>query len=210
MSDPHLRAASIDWEALKARLARAGEVLRAGARPSPAATRETLDARARALAARTARPAPATLVDAVAFVLGAERYALEARFVREVIRPPRLARLPGAPAFAVGAANLRGEVVDVLDLRTFLGAASAGTGPAARLLVLGRERIELALVADEVIALVGVDPRALRQAPDAPARLRPEYLRGITTDGLALLDGAALLRDQRLVVDGAIPPPEVT
>jgi purine-binding chemotaxis protein CheW len=196
--------APIDWTSLKQRLARAGERLRLGGGPTGDAARAVLEARGRALAAPPQRPAgPGTAV--VAFSLGGERYALDAVLVRELVRAPRLARLPGAPAFLVGLANLRGEVLDVLDLRPFLGAAGAPVRDQAAVLVLGTGRAELGLQVDEVEGLSRVDPAALVPAPEANGRTRPEYVRGVTRDGLALLDGAALLADPRLVVDDAGP-----
>lgn len=203
------RHAPIDWAALKERLARAAEAL--DARPDPATRAAVLARRSEALAARTATVRPAAELEVVVFTLGAERYAMPAAVVREVAPAPALARLPGAPAFVLGLANLRGEVVDVVDLRPFLGAAAAPRSPASRLLVLGAERAELAVWADAVDALARLDAAALRPAPEAPARTRPEYVRGLDPAGLALLDGDALLQDPRLRVDDAepLPSPEV-
>lgn len=201
-------SAPIDWAALKERLARSAEALERGR--EPAEVLEVLAARARALAP-PAVPEIAPGEPALTFRLGAERYALPTALVREVVRPPRLARLPGAPAFLVGIGNVRGEVVDVVDLRGLLGAAPADADPAhCQLLLLGRDRTELALRVDAVLALGAVDAAALQQAPESPARVRPEYVRGMTPDGILLLDGLTLLQDPRLVVDEAhATPPEV-
>ncbi|KQO69199.1 chemotaxis protein CheW [Methylobacterium sp. Leaf89] len=51
------------------------------------------------------------------FTLGTDDYALDAGLVRELLRPPRLTRVPGAPAALAGLANLRGTALPVLDLR---------------------------------------------------------------------------------------------
>ncbi|BDG06089.1 chemotaxis protein CheW [Anaeromyxobacter oryzae] len=208
MSD-HRRHAPIDWGALVARLERATEAVRRGDRPSGAEAGAILAARARALAPPPGAREPAGTLAVVGFTLGDERYAVEAEYVREVVRPPRLARLPGAPPFLAGVANLRGEIVDVLDIRGLLGVAPSAAAP-ARLAVLGAERAELALVVDAVLDLGAVDPARLASAPESPARSRPEYVRGLTPDGVVLLDGAAILRDPRLVVDGAGQSTEVT
>ncbi|GJD32955.1 hypothetical protein PMNALOAF_4236 [Methylobacterium adhaesivum] len=49
--------------------------------------------------------------------LGLDDVALDAGLVRELLRPPRLTRVPGAPAALAGLANLRGAALPVLDLR---------------------------------------------------------------------------------------------
>lgn len=51
------------------------------------------------------------------FTLGADDFALDAGIVRELLRLPRLTRVPGAPAALAGLSNLRGEALPILDLR---------------------------------------------------------------------------------------------
>lgn len=59
------------------------------------------------------------------FRVGGQLYALPADEVREVIRPPLVARVPHAPDSLVGVANLRGEVLPVASLHRRLGRAPA-------------------------------------------------------------------------------------
>ncbi|BDL41876.1 chemotaxis protein CheW [Methylorubrum sp. GM97] len=51
------------------------------------------------------------------FTLGSDDFALDAGIVRELLRPPRLTRVPGAPAALAGLTNLHGTALPVLDLR---------------------------------------------------------------------------------------------
>ena len=51
------------------------------------------------------------------FTLEAQRYALPAADVRELVRAARLTPLPRAPDVVEGLLNLRGELLPVLDLR---------------------------------------------------------------------------------------------
>lgn len=51
------------------------------------------------------------------FTLGTDDFALDAGIVRELLRPPKLTRVPGAPNALAGLANLRGVALPVLDLR---------------------------------------------------------------------------------------------
>ncbi len=57
----------------------------------------------------------------VTFSLGEAVYAVPVAAVREIVRLPAVTRLPRAPECMEGLANLRGEVLPVLDLRTRLG-----------------------------------------------------------------------------------------
>jgi len=62
---------------------------------------------------------------ALIFEMGERLWALPRPWVKEVIRQPRLTRIPNAAAELQGLINLRGILVPVLDLAMLLGL----TGP---------------------------------------------------------------------------------
>jgi purine-binding chemotaxis protein CheW len=65
-------------------------------------------------------------VEALLIPVGAEVHAVELALVREVVRAPRVAPVPGAPPWLLGLANLRGQVVPVVDSVRALGAEPLG------------------------------------------------------------------------------------
>jgi len=69
------------------------------------------------------------------FLLGDGLFAVEAALVQSVALPPPLTPLPHAPAAVRGYANLRGQVLLVLDLGRLLGRAATADGPDTRLVV---------------------------------------------------------------------------
>jgi purine-binding chemotaxis protein CheW len=202
MSDPTSPPA-VDWADIRARLDRAGTALEEALHPSPERARAVLEKRARDLACRPANQAasaaPRLLV--VTFALAGERYALEARYVREVLRLTDCTPLPGAPAFVVGVLNLRGEVLAVFDLRPLLGLVSDAAAERGRILVLGVDRPEFGLLADAAEEVAALAEHDLHEPPDSVVGPGREYLRGVTQEALIVLDGAVLLRDGRLFVD---------
>jgi purine-binding chemotaxis protein CheW len=119
----------------------------------------------------------AGLLDAVAVervcvvALGDSHLALHVENVREVVLFEDATPVPLAPPHVVGAANLRGTVVPIVDARAVLGLRS---GPAARrhrTLMVSAGGLEAALVIDRVVSLealgqiLPVDPQAgLRHA----------------------------------------------
>jgi purine-binding chemotaxis protein CheW len=192
---------AFDWQRVHERVARAIAATEEGVRLSPEQARTLLDERARLLArVPPARPDAASLLEVVTFRVAGERYAIGSRHVREVVRRIELTPLPGAPDSLAGVVNLRGEILAVFDPRTFFGLGERG--PAAScMLVLGGDRIEFGLLADEV-----EDVRTLRMEeilPPSATLADPgrEYLRGVTADALLVLDGAILLHDRRLFLD---------
>jgi len=95
------------------------------------------------------QPLPAT-GQLVTFSVAGDRYAIEATLVREVIRPPRLTRVPHAPAGLLGLGNLRGAVLPVVSLGALLGKSGTGTG---RVIVL-EQADPVGVMVDEVSAVM--------------------------------------------------------
>jgi purine-binding chemotaxis protein CheW len=198
--DPPSRAA-IDWQQVRQRLAEAAAATEAAATLSPERARAVLEERARLLAqVPPAPPAAGETRLVVAFGLGDERYAIETRCVREVVRLRDHAPLPGAPAFVFGALGLRGEVLVVMDLRPFFGVPHRDPTDHTRVLVLGADRAEFGIIADDAQEVVAVRRDAILEAPASVAGIGREYLLGVTAEALIVLDGDVLLRDSRLYI----------
>jgi purine-binding chemotaxis protein CheW len=70
------------------------------------------------------------------FRSGTERLSLAAHEVVEVVRPPRIARVPHAPPGVCGVANLRGAVLPILSLAILLGRTQSPATGTTRVLVL--------------------------------------------------------------------------
>jgi purine-binding chemotaxis protein CheW len=191
-----------DWDALRARLSRALAAMDSAGALTPEQARTVMAARAAALAAGSSRAeAPRETIEILTFDLAGEHYAIEAHYVQTVLRMNEYGTLPHAPAHFVGLSAVRGELVAVVDLRHLLHVDRPGLSDLSRMIVLGTEQAELAILADLVheVALLAVDE--LRPAPDFATGIEREYLRGITASALIVLDGRAILDDQKLHLD---------
>ena len=114
-------------------LARAAEAPPEVVRLSPEKAKAVLDERARALARVPPAAAEASqILEIATFALANENYGVETRYVREVVRLSDYTPLPGAPAFLVGVLNLRGEILALIDLRTFFGVPARPHRPGPR------------------------------------------------------------------------------
>jgi purine-binding chemotaxis protein CheW len=192
----------IDWQEARRRLDRLAAATNGSSALAPEQARAVLEERARALA-RVPPQAPdaSEVVPVVTFTLAGERYAVEARCVREVTRVGERTPVPGAPDFLVGVVNLRGEILAVFDLRKFFGLAPGAVTEQSRILVLGGDRAEFGVLADEAHEVGTLRTADVLEPPASVAGVSREYLRGVTAEALAVLDGDVLLRDSRLVID---------
>lgn len=195
--------ASIDWGRVHARLAEATRALDEHAVPSPAARRAVLEARARALAI----PPPAGVgasIEVLEFVLAGERHAIESAWVREVVPLRELTVLPGTPAFVLGIIHLRGEILSVLDVRTFFGLARKGLTDLDKAIVLDDGKMRFGILADRIVGIRRIPLVDVQPPLPTLSVIRPDYLLGVTREREVILDGRKLLADPSIVVAGGV------
>jgi twitching motility protein PilI len=112
-----------------------------------------LERRARAaIAAREGAPESVDEWVGIGFRLGAERFVTSRADVREVLPiPDQVTRVPGAKPWLRGIANLRGQLLTVVDLKSFLRAGTPAADRQARVLVVASREVPTGLIVDEVV-----------------------------------------------------------
>jgi purine-binding chemotaxis protein CheW len=191
----------LDWAAAYRRLSRLAAATESSTTLSPEAEEALLAERARALARPLSRQRQTgPLLELVHFRSNEQDYALETRFVREVLRSPeQLVPLPGAPETLRGLTLLHGEVLAVVELAPLFGRAAPSThGP---VLVVGTGRPELGLRVDAVEEVRLVARDTLLPPPATLDAQERTLVSGISRDGFIVLEGEALLGDGRLFFD---------
>jgi purine-binding chemotaxis protein CheW len=93
----------------------------------------------------------------VVFEVAESRCAFPLEAVERVVPMAAARPVPGAPRVVLGAINLAGRVVPVVDLRRRLGLAAGDYGLDARLLIVQTPRRTLAVAADDVTGVAAVD-----------------------------------------------------
>jgi purine-binding chemotaxis protein CheW len=167
-----------------------------------------LQARARALA----REVQADLRTAeggefVEFTAARVRFAAETSQVREVCRLQDLTPVPCTPPFVCGIVNVRGQILTVLDLKRLLDLPDQGLVDRQHVVIVHADGVELGLLADGTPAVRRVRSGDTQPAPPTLTPRRAAYVRGVTPDGLAVLDVARLLADPEIVVHQEISAP---
>ncbi|MDJ0973839.1 MAG: chemotaxis protein CheW [Planctomycetota bacterium] len=166
---------------------------------NPEVIERILRERARKLAAVPEDDAKAcTRREVLRFQLGPRHYALDTDYVFATRWLHELAPVPEAPPAIIGITPQQGGVLPVAALDLLFGNAPTGLRDTHRIIVVGHDRPELALVAGKDIEIARLAPEDLLPPPGSADRASQALIAGMTEDGLTVLDGDALLRDERL------------
>jgi len=144
---------------------------------------------------------PKKVLRVLVFSLGKENYCIDVRQAKEVMRMPETTRVPNVPAFVLGAANLRGEIISILDMHYFFGLEPQGKPQDVRVIVTDLTGEAVGLRVDQIKDTLKIDESAV-QAPLATLRGKlAAYTRGQVAQGediLILLDLEEVLRSEEI------------
>ncbi len=88
----------------------------------------------------------------IAFRMGEEQFVAPRDETREVLPyPEHITRVPGAKNWVKGLANIRGQLLPIIDLKALLGGGITGPARQARVLVVNDRDIPAGLAVDEVL-----------------------------------------------------------
>ncbi|SMF49202.1 chemotaxis protein CheW [Pseudobacteriovorax antillogorgiicola] len=127
-------------------------------------------------------PAPLDDYDGVkpylVFSLGGTSYATPLLAAREVIEVPAFRAIPNTKDYFLGIANLRGEVVGLIDLRAMLGLATERSQRNS-VIIYESESGPLGAMIDEVRGVVNLEQAMITTDVSIKTSVPQKYLQGI-------------------------------
>lgn len=114
----------------------------------------------------------------VGFRLGDQRYVAAREEVREILTLPDATRVPGAKEWLRGLANVRGQLLPIIDLRAFLDGTPVTPDRQTRALVVSYEDIPAGLVVDEVLGFRRFGESQREDEPPSTEEGASEYVTG--------------------------------
>jgi len=140
-------------------------------------------------------------LEVIEFRLASEVYGLETTFVQEVLTLKDFTTLPGLPPFVLGIVNVRGQIFSVINLKKYFNLPEKGLGQFNILIILHNEKMEFGILVDEVFSTQSIPLDAIQTTPSTVSGIVGEYLRGVTSDFIIILDGNKILNDNRITVN---------
>jgi purine-binding chemotaxis protein CheW len=139
----------------------------------------------------------------VAILLGDEFFGIELEQVLEFSEIRTLTPLPNCPPHVVGAMNLRGRALTVLDLREFLGLPARKFTPSAKIVIASAAGHTAGIVVNEIHEITWFRPAELAPLTNVVASRAISVAHGTfpyLEKSLTVLDLEVLFADRRLVV----------
>lgn len=125
----------------------------------------------------------------VVFTLGNEKFALETRIVHGIEKMMTITKVPTAPYYIKGLANLRGSIISVLNLKAYLNMDNIKEED--NIIIIELEDEKVGIMVDSVHEVVDISQDMIEKVNDAPA-----YIKGVINfkdSVVTLLEGAMLL-----------------
>lgn len=144
----------------------------------------------------------------VAFRLGDEQFVTARAGVREVLpAPDQITRIPGSKSWLRGIANVRGQLLTIVDLRAFLGSGAISADRRSRMLVLASREVPTAVIVDEVLGFRRFAVGSFASRAPATSIRCEHYVAGAWSredDVFPLFDMDRLLEDENFMNAGAL------
>ena len=116
----------------------------------------------------------------VTFYLGNEEFGFDIMSVQEIIRQPTLSRIPMAPEYVEGIANLRGTVLPIIDTRTRFGMKREADTDHTRVLVVDVDGVKTGLRVDRVRQVTRITRGDIEASPAVIKNgMSTDYLQGV-------------------------------
>ncbi|GGC65555.1 chemotaxis protein CheW [Marinobacter halophilus] len=174
------------------------------AQAAPFAVLTDIAQRSRSLAAGLPEQQEAVeLWNGIGFVLAGERYVAPMGEVTEILHVPRFTHIPGVRPFLMGAANVRGRLLPLVDLAGFFDVPrSSRSMRERRVLVIEEGDVFSGLVVDTVLGMQYFAKDSFKAAPEGVAdSIRPFVTGGYerNEEVWKVFSAADLVEDERFL-----------
>jgi purine-binding chemotaxis protein CheW len=135
----------------------------------------------------------------LAFHRGTRKYGILLEHVREVQMLEQFSWIPGAPAGILGVVHWRGMILALLDLSSLFGLPETGLSDLHVFIVVESAGQRLAIAASQADDVLAMAADRLRDAPDLPPRILPEWVIGVHGENRLVLRMDAIMNGLRAV-----------
>lgn len=120
------------------------------------------------------------------FLLDKEVYAIEIKFVTEIVGMQPITEIPELPPYVKGIINLRGEIITVIDIRLRFKKKPAEFNDRTCIIVVKVQDVSIGLIVDHVAEVLDIADDYVASPSDMHYDQSNSYLKGIGKVGLEI------------------------
>ncbi|MEB3249615.1 MAG: chemotaxis protein CheW, partial [Merismopediaceae bacterium] len=142
------------------------------------------------------------------FSLHQELFGIELSSIQEFIQFNKVTPIPCTPNFVLGNINLRGEVITLMDVRSFFNLPQSHRfQKEGRAIIVNVQGIVAGLLVDHIHDIFMLDPKQLVTDQTVETEINQDFCQGVIPyqdKMLAIIDLLPLVQGDRLLVDEAV------
>ena len=123
----------------------------------------------------------AELIQLVVFSLEDESFGVDINQVREIVRVGMVTPIPDSPNFIKGVANIRGEIIIVIDLKERFFLPVKKPVESKHIVITGQEGNLYGVLVDEVTEVLRIPRTAIKTTPHLITKIDRTYISGVLT-----------------------------
>jgi len=196
------QTSTIDWEEIHSHVETAREKLEQGWQVTDKEKEKILKARTKALA-REGKEDELTLdyLTVAEFMLANERYGIELKNIIEVYPLKDLTPMPCTPPFILGIFNVRGQIQTIIDIKKFFDLPDKGLSDLNKVIIVHARGMEAGILADTILGIRSIPLSQVQATLPTLTDIRAEYMKGVTSDQLIILDVEKIFSDEKIIVN---------
>lgn len=139
----------------------------------------------------------------VIFTINEEEFGLDIEKISSIERMPEIFKIPNAPGYIEGLANLRSKVYTIFNLRKRFNMSCPEFDDNTRTIISNTSTAEIGIIVDDVREIAKVEESAFEPAPKALSNLKDRFLSGTARVGdrlILMLDLEKVLAEEDVQV----------
>lgn len=193
---------TIDWKKIHSQMETSREKLEQGWQITDREKEKTLKARTKALAREVKEEElAAEYLTVTEFMLADERYGIELNNIVEVYPLKDLTPVPCTPLFVLGIFNVRGQIQTIIDIKKFFDLPDKGLSDLNKVIIVRAREMKAGILADVITGIRSIPFREIQPTLPTLTDIRAEYMKGVTSDQLIVLDVEKIFSDERIIVN---------
>ena len=135
------------------------------------------------------------------FSIGTEQYALEIRYVVDIIGIQDITSVPDQPEYVKGVINLRGKIIPIMDIRIRFMKQEREYDDRTCIIVVDMKEISVGIVVDTVLEVASISNEVISPPPKFNSDYHNKSIAGIGMNNelvTIILDCSKLLNEEDL------------